>query len=110
MTQYHSYGEIHQFPVSGEKMVERQYKELTKWKVQKGQIFTSLTPIVPKWDALPEFRFKNKNGSLEKKSYESCVYQSVGYISNIYWENNLGIKEIRSYDKKKIHAFVFGGT
>ena len=35
-------------------------------KCKKGQVFNSLTPIVPKWDALPEFRFKNKNVSLEK--------------------------------------------
>ena len=44
--------------------------ELIRWieggECKKGQVFTSLAPTVPKWDALPEFRFKNMNGSLEK--------------------------------------------
>ena len=82
---------------------------------KKSRSFNSLTPIVPKWDALPEFRFKKKNGSLEKNSYERCVYESVDNRMLSYATYRIYIEKIISALKKvevkiKNHAFVFGRT
>ena len=45
-------------------MVERQW--LRGGTCKKGQVFNSSKPIVPKWDALAEFRFKNKKDHWKK--------------------------------------------